>query len=164
MSDDKERMSGFSGFLLFSTQYYKSPTAAAHLSVTLAERNPPTKGRITPFFLAMRNWGDASEHPASGRSGTRGPACTMPVERILKLVLLPEIHLLKDFFCNRHCSPLLQIALQSSDSCQCQGQPQAHPEATVLPPATLNRKGQNLTELHWNGRKILTISFLLTFS
>lgn len=164
MSDDKGQMSGFSGFLLFSALYYKSPMAAAHLSVTLAERNPPAKGELTPFFLAMRNGGDASEHPASGPPGTRGPTCTMPLERILKLVLLSEIHLLKDFFCNNHCSPLLQIALQSSDSHQCQGQPRARSEATVLPAATLYRKGQDLKELHWNGRKILKISFLLTFS
>lgn len=87
--------------------------------LTLAQGNSSPKGQSTLLFLAMRTGGDTSEHPASGRSETRGPTCRMPVEHILKLVLLSEIQLLKDLFCNRHRSRLLQIALQSSDLYQC---------------------------------------------
>lgn len=45
------------------------------------------------------------------------------------------------WFCDRDCSPLLQITLLSCDSYRCQGQLQLHSEVTVTPPATLNPNG-----------------------
>lgn len=101
------------------------------MSERLAERNPRSKGQLTPFLPAARNRGGVSEHPVPGCSGAHGP--TVPVARITKLVLLSEALPLQGFFWNRHCSPLLQIAPQRSDSYQGQGQPRAHSGATVLP-------------------------------
>lgn len=163
MSDDKGQMSGFSGFVRFSPLYYNSPMAAADTSVTQAERNPPTTGQVALFFLAVGKGGDTPEHPAPGCAGTRGPTGAMPVERVLKPVLLSEIHSLNDLFRDRDCSPVLQTTLRSSDSHRVGGSPRftLKPLSCHQPPSTQKDRLKGIARRR---KKNTKISFLLTFS
>lgn len=158
MSDDKGQMSGFSGFLLFSALYYKSSTAKAHsgsgelISQGTVHTALPGHENRRWHLWASCIW--TLRDPWSHLQD----ACWA----YLKASAAVWNPAFKGFILQQTSQPPTPNCSAKLWFVPVLRQPPARSKAVALPPASLNRKEQDLKELCWNGRKMLAISFLLT--